>query len=167
MNEPVWLTYARTFLGVKEGPGPVDNPVITRWASDLSIPWIEAFYQHDSIPWCGLFMAKVMHQNDYALPANPLGALNWRAWGSPLSKGAVGAVCVFLRDGGGHVALYLGEDAEFYYTLGGNQSDAVTATDKIPKAHLVALRWPPREAPPVGDNRVWLNGSSATEQAEA
>lgn len=166
MDTP-WLAKARTYLGIHEGPGSVDNPVILEWAKDLNIPWIQAFYQHDSIAWCGLFVGMIMHACGFSLPSNPLGALNWKTWGQPLSQGALGAVMVFERDGGGHVAFYLGEDADAYHTLGGNQSDAVTATDRIPKSRCVGIRWPSGVALPTGQTVVHLDSSSGSASSEA
>jgi len=48
---------------------------------------------------------------------------------------------VFTRSGGGHVGLYVGEDAGAYHILGGNQSNAVTIT-RIARERLSAMRWP-------------------------
>lgn len=47
----------------------------------------------------------------------------------------MGTGLVFTRNGGGHVALYIGEDDGAYHCLGGNQSDAVTIT-RIAKSRL-------------------------------
>jgi hypothetical protein len=41
---------------------------------------------------------------------------------------ALGDVLAFVRNGGGHVGLYVDEDASAYHVLGGNQSDRVSIT---------------------------------------
>jgi lysozyme family protein len=59
---------------------------------------------------------------------------------------------VFTRSGGGHVALYEGEDADNYLVRGGNQSDAINVTH-MPKSQLVAAIWPPDSTPPAGPEK--------------
>ena len=75
---------------------------------------------------------------------NPLGARNWLAFGVPQQKPALGDVLVFWRgtSGGfsGHVGLYVGEDAQAFHVLGGNQSDAVTIAF-FAKSCLLGARW--------------------------
>jgi cell wall-associated NlpC family hydrolase len=41
----------------------------------------------------------------------------------------LGDVLVFRRGGGGHVALYVGEDEEAFHVLGGNQADRCASRD--------------------------------------
>lgn len=143
MSEPIWLQKARTLLGTHEGAGTLDNPIIMAWAKELG-GWYPAFYKHDSIPWCGLFVGVTMKRGlpNVTLPANSLGALQWGFWGVRLEKPSVGAIMVFQRPGGGHVSYYVGEDADTYHVLGGNQSDTVNVT-RIAKARCTTMRWPP------------------------
>lgn len=150
MSEPVWLSKARTYVGITEGAGAKDNATILNWAKKLG-GWVGRFFTHDSVAWCGLFVATVMTQAGFSdIPANPLGALNWSAFGKQLKVPALGAIMTFKRPGGGHVAFYLGEDATAYHVLGGNQSNAVGVT-RIDKSRLAAIRWP------IGapDPQVW------------
>jgi uncharacterized protein (TIGR02594 family) len=85
----------------------------------------------------------------------------WSDYGSLLRRDrlAPGAILVFDRAGGGHVGFYVGEDAGFYYVLGGNQSNAVNVM-KLGKSRLVASRWPKGE--PVIGKPVYLNGGSVS-----
>jgi hypothetical protein len=48
---------------------------------------------------------------------------------------------VFARNGGGHVALYEGEEGNDYLIRGGNQSDAVNLM-RMPKSNFTAAIWP-------------------------
>ena len=48
---------------------------------------------------------------------------------------------VFTRGGGGHVALYEGEEGNDYLIRGGNQSDAVSLM-RIHKSKFAAAMWP-------------------------
>jgi lysozyme len=133
-----WMIVAKALIGVKEEPGDEDNQDIIKWARSLGLI---NDYNHDSIPWCGLFMAHVMSEAGEDVPDSPLWALSWKAWGSPVQDSAYGAVLVFKRQGGGHVGLYVSEDDDYYHVLGGNQSDMV-CVKKVSKANCVGMRWP-------------------------
>ncbi|MGM4903769.1 TIGR02594 family protein [Tardiphaga sp. 866_E4_N2_1] len=99
------------------------------------------WYNHDSIPWCGLGIGYVFAMNGIKPASAPLSALAWATWGQRLKAPTPGAVMVYSRTGGGHVTLYESEDAN-YYRRGGNQSDSVNVS-KIPKSRPIkAIRWP-------------------------
>jgi uncharacterized protein (TIGR02594 family) len=143
MTEPRWLTLARADFGVRETPGVANNPVLMkRFASITKLLGIA--YNADSVPWCGAIMAWWMKQCNVATPAIAVRASSWATWGMPLVRPVPGAVLVFTRQGGGHVTLYLGEDATHYYCLGGNQSDAITIA-RLEKSRKPAIRWPKGE----------------------
>jgi uncharacterized protein (TIGR02594 family) len=115
-------------LGTKEVAGTADSPVILQWAKDLGL---SKAYSDDAIPWCGLFVAKVVSEARKPPVENPLWARNWLGWGVPVEEPGLGDVMVFKRGSGGHVAFYIGEDAEgYFHILGGNQSDAVNIMRK-------------------------------------
>lgn len=63
----------------------------------------------------------------------------------------------FTRPGGGHVGLYVGEDASHYHILGGNQSNSVRIS-RIEKKRLSDIRWPTSGEPPKG-GRVTLTAA--------
>jgi uncharacterized protein (TIGR02594 family) len=145
----VWYEEAKRLLGLREGPGSRDNPTIVDWADQLGID-----YDHDDIPWCGLFVAHCVGATlpDEPLPANPLGARNWAKFGEAAPE-APGAILVFWREsptsGKGHVGFYHGEDASAYHVLGGNQSDSVSVT-RVAKSRRVAIRRPSTAGPLAG-----------------
>lgn len=120
---PKMLCMGLRFYGLHEAPGGENNPVIMGWAEELG----QRNYDADDTPWCGLFMAKLAHEAGEPVDFGPLWARNWLSFGRKAPDGPqLGDVCVFERPGGGgHVALYVGEDADAYHVLGGNQSDAV------------------------------------------
>lgn len=167
-NEPAWLKLARQYLGTKETPGPSSTPSIMAWAKRLGGKILGAAYTDDSVPWCGLFMAEVMTKAGFSPPAISLRASQWTLFGKGLTKGAPGAVLVFTRAGGGHVGLYVSEDATAYHVLGGNQGDAVTIT-RVAKDRLApgGIRWPSGEGtsvpgvPVVRDLKVALSKNEA------
>jgi uncharacterized protein (TIGR02594 family) len=164
--EPVWMREARRFMGLKEVAGAKSNATIIGWAKAAG-GWISGFYTNDDIAWCGLFQehcisATLPHEQ---LPANPLGALNWSAFGKRLTTPALGAILTFHRDGGGHVGQYVGEDSTAYHVLGGNQSNSVSIT-RVDKGRLDDIRWPLTGEAPVGA-RVLLTPAGALSINEA
>lgn len=156
MSEPSWLRIARLYDGLKEIPGPRHNQTIIRWLGNLM-----AWWNDDETPWCGVFVAHCMQESWLPFPKFYMRAKAWSDYGSLLRRDrlAPGAILVFDRAGGGHVGFYVGEDAGFYYVLGGNQSNAVNVM-KLGKSRLVASRWPKGE--PVIGKPVYLNGGSVS-----
>lgn len=151
---PRMLMEALELYGTVEVPGKGNNPKITAWAKECDI----GAYSTDSIPWCGLFMAVAAKRAGWARPVNPLWARSWAAWGKPRNGPAMlGDVLVFPRGTGGHVAIYVGEDAGAYHILGGNQSDRVSIVRKGKKPLLAIRQAPWRIAQPPNVRRVFLS----------
>jgi len=140
--EPVWLQAARSFVGVKEIHGPASNSKILEWARGLG-GWVSGWYRDDDTPWCGLFVGHCISTTlpSEPLPSNPLAAKEWLKFGKPLDHAATGCILVFSRAGGGHVGFCVGEDAQAYHVLGGNQGNSVSIA-RIAKDRLVGMRWP-------------------------
>jgi len=139
-TEPVpnMMGEALKLFGTVETPGKGNNPTIMAWAKETGLT---ASYTADEIPWCGTFMAVCAKRAGWPVPAKPLWALNWGAWGVNAGQPELGDVLTFIRPGGGHVALYVGEDAGHYHVLGGNQSDKVCII-RIEKIRMRAARRP-------------------------
>lgn len=137
--EAPWITEAKKYIGLKEF-STGDNPKILKFAQLIGGP-IAKDYTNDSIPWCGLFVSYCMSQVGITPVDQPLWALSWSDFGVKLKEPAYGCVITFKRNGGGHVAFYMGEDSSYYFCLGGNQSDSVCLT-KIDKSRAQAFRWP-------------------------
>lgn len=135
---PKMLTEALALFGTTEVVGERDSPIIMGWAKECGLA---ASYSADSVPWCGLFMAVCARRAGWEAPAKPLWALNWSKFGADAGQPELGDVLTFTRPGGGHVALYVGEDANHYHVLGGNQSDRVSIM-RIEKLRLYAARRP-------------------------
>ena len=119
-NEPApkMLLEALRHYGTLEHVGPNNNPSIVKWAAELGKS-VSDVYKADSVPWCGLFMGIVAKRAGYDLPKSPLWALNWGTFGERSECAKLGYILVFVRNGGGHVGLYVGEDATAYHVLGG------------------------------------------------
>lgn len=169
---PRILKQAISLFGVFEKPGAEDNPVIIGWAQEIGRP-VSLNYQHDSTPWCGLFMAVCARRAGLDLPPAPLWALSWSRWGVKVSVPKLGDVLTFKRaGGGGHVALYVGEDKTHFHILGGNQRDSVCIVRK-PKtengrpALYSANRTKWQIAEPPNIRRVFLTDSGIMAGSEA
>jgi uncharacterized protein (TIGR02594 family) len=135
---PRMVAEALRLMETAEILGAADSPVILGWARELGI----ADYRADATPWCGLFMAVVARRAGKEVPDKPLWAANWRRFGVAADQPMLGDVLVFTRPGGGgHVALYVGEDDAAFHVLGGNQGDRVCFT-RIARARLRAARRP-------------------------
>ncbi|OYU91881.1 MAG: hypothetical protein CFE29_03255 [Bradyrhizobiaceae bacterium PARB1] len=167
-----WLATMRALTGTKEAPGSKDNPFIIEMAHEIvrrypDLKGTVGWYNHDSIPWCGLGMAYCMAINGIKPVAAPLSALAWGSFGVALKVPTPGAVLVYSRTGGGHVTLYESEDSAYYYCRGGNQSDSVNVT-KIPKARAIkAIRWPAGVPLPTAGRKIGATGQAVAAGSEA
>lgn len=135
-----WMAEARRTLGRHELR---DNGWLRRWlVSDGRTLGDPA-----KLPWCGDFVETAIR---LALPGeplpgplgeNPYWARNWLRLGAEIAP-TYGAVLVFSRPGGGgHVGFAMGQDADAFHVLGGNQSNAVTVA-RIARSRLLGARWP-------------------------
>jgi uncharacterized protein (TIGR02594 family) len=158
---PKILHEALKLYGTQEFVGHDDNPVIMDWAKEIGV---EA-YNHDSLPWCGLFAAVCAHRAGKTLPVAPLWARNWLNYGEEC-KAELGCILVFSRGTGGHVGIYVGEDRHgFYHVLGGNQGDSVSIT-RILKERLLGARAQYKQKP-HNIRRVYLDPEGKVSQSEA
>ena len=167
-----WLSTMRALFGTKEAPGDKDNPFIIEMAHEIVRRYPElkgnvGWYNHDSIPWCGLAMGYAMAVNGIKPCDAPLSALAWADWGQKLNIPTSGAVMVYSRTGGGHVTLYESEDATWYYCRGGNQDDADNVT-RIPKSRTIkAIRWPAGVPLPTAGRKIGVTGNAVAAGSEA
>ncbi len=161
-GHPRMVVEALKLYGVHEGLGESDNPEILSWAAELGI----AEYRHDAVPWCGLLCAIAAKRAGKSWPAKPLWALNWLQFGTRQDTAMFGDVLVFVRPGGGHVGLCIGEDAAAFHVLGGNTSDAVSIA-RIPRARLRGIRRPRYAAVPTQVRPVELAATGALSSNES
>ncbi len=135
---PLMVWEGLQLLGTKEAPGSVNSDVIMGWAAETGLA---GSYTTDATPWCGLWAAVVAKRSGKDFPTTPLWALSWSKFGVAAGQPRLGDVLVFQREGGGHVGLYIAEDAEAYHVLGGNQGDQVSII-RVAKNRLYAARRP-------------------------
>lgn len=140
---------AQRFIGVKEAPGAVDNPLIVAMLRlDSSWPG------HDEVPWCSAFVNFIAWL--WRLPrSKSLAARSWLAVGTPIDVGdaLVGSdVVIFKRgeggqpgpevlDAPGHVAFFAGFNdlRTRVLVVGGNQGNAVTLSS-FPITDVLGVR---------------------------
>ena len=161
---PRILVAAVKQLGVKEIVGRTHNPVIMGWAKDLGL---DKVYTEDEIPWCGLFIAHCAHTAGTQVVDRPLWALNWAKYGNKVDVPMLGDILTFKRNGGGHVGIYVGEDATYYHVLGGNQNNSVSVS-RIAKSRLHQARrtaW--KVAQPTNVRKVILEAKGTITTNEA
>lgn len=175
-DAPHMIHEAVRLYGTVEAPGSRNNPTIMGWAREIEaalnshdLAHRTLGYTSDSIPWCGLFVGVVAVRAGWAkqMPRTPLWARSWLEFGQKATVPSFGDILVFKRDGGGHVGLYVGEDAFAYHVLGGNQRDAVNIT-RIEKSRLLGARRPIwRVSQPKSVRRINLEMSGAISHNEA
>lgn len=165
---PRLLLEALKTFGTVETPGPNNNPSIMAWAKATGL---DRYYKRDSDAWCGLWMAYVALQAGWEIPANPLGAQNWKGFGQPADVAMLGDVLVFWREKKtswkGHVGIYVGEDKTHYHVLGGNQRDSVSMA-RVEKGRLIQARrcrW--RINQPANVRTIFLTSAGVTTTNEA
>lgn len=166
-SEPAWLRAARAKLGTREAPGKANSPTIMGWIKRLGTKVLGTIVNDDATPWCGTFVAVCMQEAGISPASIAVRAKSWATWGANLRTThlAPGAVLVFEREGGGHVGLYVGQDATHYYVLGGNQGDAVSIA-RIARNRLIASRWP-KGVPVTGGPITMAANGAATSHNEA
>lgn len=169
---PKMILEALKLFGTLEVPGHGDNATIIGWADEIAEgdasaykKWAAKYYDEDSIPWCGLFEGIIAKRAGKPVPDNYLSAAAWRGFGTPVATAMLGDVLIFTRTGGAHVTNYVGEDAEAYHCLGGNQSDAVTIT-RILKSRKPDIRRPPYSVQPANVRRIMLTANGSINSKE-
>jgi uncharacterized protein (TIGR02594 family) len=141
MDDPKWLTVARSYLGLKEVPGSASNPQIVEWWKDLATPFV-----HDSVPWCGGYVGGCLIEAGYKSVQGPAMARAWLKLPVHLDNPAYGCVVVFWRvkkyGTAGHVGFVVGKDRHGnLMVLGGNQGDMVSIRP-FAKVRVLGYRWP-------------------------
>ena len=179
---PLMVRLALAEFGTLERAGTADHPRILGWADEVARAsptpynrWAADFYNDDSVPWCGLFMAVMavraaQGRPERMPPKNYLAALSWLQWGVevPINEAAVGDIMVLGRKGGGHVCENVGTEkgGDRFFGLGGNQSDAVNVLP-FPLERVRGVRRPPYRDLPAGARRVILAAGGASSTREA
>jgi uncharacterized protein (TIGR02594 family) len=134
---PPWFLLAMQDLyrGVKEIPGALHNPYIVEAHGHTSLK-----ARDDETPWCSSIVCLWFEKNGIR-STRSAAAASWRTWGQELEYGVPGCVVIMTRTGGNHVGLYLGEDSQGVYVLGGNQ-DNMVCVRRYAWSLITNFRWP-------------------------
>lgn len=140
---PPWVDVAEAKLGQREVAGGRDNAFIVECLRRAGLP---PEMLHDETPWCGAFAGYCMDEAGLRAPKGRAGAANWAKHPETMlalgrNNFRPGAVAVFHRVGGAHVAFALAETKLHVIILGGNQGNGVTVEAR-PKALLDTYLWP-------------------------
>jgi len=160
---PRLVSEGMRLLGTIEVPGLGNNPLIIEWAKEVGLFDV---YKKDETPWCGLFMAVIVQRSKRQVITDPLWALNWSRFGIPVQTPMLGDILTFKRKGGGHVGVYIAEDALCYHVLGGNQGDKVSIA-RIIKSRLHAARRPVYINTPASMKRYFVQGDGNISENES
>lgn len=137
---------ASTFIGLKEVPGAMSNPLILGMLQ-LDNPWVE----NDETAWCSAFINFISklagHPRSKSLAARSnllIGTAIDLKDAKPeediviLSRGD-NAPPASVLSAPGHVGFYAGQDDTNVLLLGGNQGDSVNIS-KFPKSRVLGVR---------------------------
>lgn len=167
---PKTISLALAEFGVAEVVGRGSNRTIIGWRDELNQAGVRiSGYSDDDIPWCGLFAAIIAFRRmgvASEVVTDPLWARNWANYGKKADKACLGDILVFVRNGGGHVGFYVGEDRSCYHVLGGNQSNKVCIT-RVEKSRCIAVRRPPYKITPSSCKPFHLAASGSVSNNEA
>ena len=142
MSGVKWLDEAMKLIGIHEGVGDKDNPIVVKLFAAAGHPEIV----HDSTAWCAAFVGAMLARAGLK-GTGSLWALDYAKWGVALFAPCVGAIATKKRYDkrgkliGGHVFFVAGFDERYVYGLGGNQSDSVSIS-RYPLSVVTAFRWP-------------------------
>lgn len=130
---------ARSYIGLSEGRGPADNPVILEMYASVGHDWVE----HDSVAWCAAFVGHCLEQAGIR-STRKLNARSYLGWGVPIEivDAKQGDIAVIPRGRSswqGHVFFIDRIEGAWVWGLGGNQGDAVNIK-RYPVSKLLGVR---------------------------
>ncbi len=131
-----WLLEAFRYIGIREGAGNIDNPVVVKMYADAGHPEVK----HDEVAWCAAFVGAVLKRCGLA-NSGSLMARSYDTYGKRLASPIVGCIATKARTGGGHVFFVVGIDKAHVLGLGGNQNDSVSVA-RFPIRDILQWRWP-------------------------
>lgn len=136
-----WLRVAIGEMYQQELKGREHNPRILHYLDTCGNLDGTVHQERDETAWCACFVGWCLEQVGLPSSSHAL-ASSYDSYGRALPKPVFGAIVTFSRSAGsGHVGFCVGSDASRIYTLGGNQSNAVTVAP-IARTRLRSVRWP-------------------------
>lgn len=127
--------------GMKEVEGKDSNPEILNFFKDLGYDWVN---DDSTTAWCSAALSYYAKKCGYEYNKD----LNARGWLNLPNKilvlrPEIGDVVIFWRESPdswkGHVGLFIAQDKNIIYTLGGNQGNAINI-QAYPRDQLLGYR---------------------------
>ena len=139
---------ARSYIGLSEGAGPADNPVIMEMYASVGHDWVE----HDSVAWCAAFVGHCLERAGIK-STRKLTARSYLDWGVPIDvtdaqQGDIGVIPRGSSSWQGHVFFIDRIEGAWVWGLGGNQDDTVNVK-RFPVSKLLGVRRTGNVAPSV------------------
>lgn len=133
------IQIALSQYGIKEISGEQDNPEVTKYFTEIGF---DGKKLKDETAWCSAFVNWVAKKSNRSY-SKKLNARSWLKVGSPTATPIIGDVVVLWRSSRdswkGHVGLYIREDEDNIWVLGGNQGNQVCIAP-YPKYRLLQYR---------------------------
>lgn len=124
--------------GLKEVDGPQSNPEIIKMGKELGFDIAD----DSTTAWCSLAMNYYAKKNGYEY-SGALDARSWLKMPILVLKPQLGDVVVFWRESPqswkGHVGLFIAQDNNIVYVLGGNQNNGINIS-AYPRDQLLGFR---------------------------
>lgn len=131
---PAWLDEAMRNIGMKE-VATNSHPKLSLWKKELNVEWL------GNVAWCGIFIAHCLQVAGKAYPKEFYKAISYSEM-KKLDKPAVGAIGIWKRKGGNHVAFCVGKTANGIVCCGGNQGDGVNLRVFQTTKNFIGWYWP-------------------------
>jgi len=171
MHQPAWYREAAKDIGIKEVPGPANNPKILKLFGDGGFGYI----RDEKTPWCAIGVNGWLARAGLPGTSRP-NARSFLAWGVRLDRPVLGCIVVIARPPvawQGHVGLYEGEDDTHVRLLGANQNDSVSR-GWFPKnrliregSRLISYRWPKGVPVPSGAGPIRIARAAGSKETRA
>ncbi len=132
------MLFMMRYVGVHELHGDQQNPVIMKMFHETGHKWV----LDDETGWCCAAINYGAMQLNYEY-SKKLYARSYLDIGIPIDKPVIGCLVIFWRvkhtGWKGHVGIYMGENKDHIFVMGGNQSNEFNYA-QYPKNQLLGYR---------------------------
>jgi uncharacterized protein (TIGR02594 family) len=133
------LSAGLDWYGESEYPGAKSNPRILSMLKDEGVNWTE---DDSKVAWCSIWLNHICRKGRFERSGSYT-ARSWLEVGEEVKTPMIGDIVVFWRGRPdswmGHVGIYIREDEDLIWVLGGNQENRV-GINAYPKRRLLQYR---------------------------